>query len=238
MARATAQPSARPAILRVRCPGTSGSADFGMSYKRRSDVRSERTYPDDRPAPRCGTEQSHRAPCDAPMQSATCAFPKICCPLRGRCRPPRGWAGSSLHQPPGPLHFIGTRNLDGFERTGNRLQMAAGQMQVESGIADLGMAEQYLNGAQVGAGFQHVCREAVAKQMRRHALLDAGALASLVYGLPHNLRSNGHIRPPVVDRAWEQVGLGLHPAAVLTQRLQQLGAQENIATHCARGPVD
>jgi hypothetical protein len=35
-------------------------------------------------------------------------------------------------------------------------------MQIESGITDLGMAEQYLDGAQIGAGFQHVCREAVA----------------------------------------------------------------------------
>jgi hypothetical protein len=34
-------------------------------------------------------------------------------------------------------------------------------MQVESGIADLGMAEQYLDSAQVGAGFKHMCREAV-----------------------------------------------------------------------------
>ena len=36
---------------------------------------------------------------------------------RGRCQPPRGWAGSPLHQPPGPLHFIEARHLDGFERT-------------------------------------------------------------------------------------------------------------------------
>ena len=36
-----------------------------------------------------------------------------------------------------------------------------GQMQVEYSIADLGMAEQNLNGAQVGAGLQHVGGEAV-----------------------------------------------------------------------------
>jgi hypothetical protein len=34
-------------------------------------------------------------------------------------------------------------------------------MQVECGIANLGMAKQNLDGAQVGAGFQHVSREAV-----------------------------------------------------------------------------
>jgi hypothetical protein len=35
-------------------------------------------------------------------------------------------------------------------------------MQVECGIANLGMAEQYLDGAQVGASFEQVGREAVA----------------------------------------------------------------------------
>ena len=40
--------------------------------------------------------------------------------------------------------------------------MAAGQMKVECGIADLGMSEQNLDGAQVGPGFKHVRREAVA----------------------------------------------------------------------------
>ena len=39
--------------------------------------------------------------------------------------------------------------------------MAAGQMQVECCIADLGMAKQNLDGAQVSTGFKHVCCEAV-----------------------------------------------------------------------------
>jgi hypothetical protein len=30
--------------------------------------------------------------------------------------------------------------------------------------------------------------------MRRNALADAGAFTGLVHGLPHDLRSNGHIR--------------------------------------------
>jgi hypothetical protein len=48
-------------------------------------------------------------------------------------------------------------------------------MQVKCGITDLGMTKQNLDGAQVGAGFQHMGREAVSKQMRRNALLDARA---------------------------------------------------------------
>jgi hypothetical protein len=55
-----------------------------------------------------------------------------------------GGPANRFHRPPGAPYFIRTRNLDCFEWTGNRLQMATGQMQVGSGIADLGMAEQYL----------------------------------------------------------------------------------------------
>ena len=76
-------------------------------------------------------------------------------------------------------------------------------MQIESGISDLGMAEQYLNGAQVGAGFQHVSREAVSKQMGRNALADAGAFTSFVHSLAAQLRVvpllNGRVEGVHVD---------------------------------------
>src|SRR5579862_9539205 len=97
-------------------------------------------------------------------------------------------------------------------------------MQVKCGIADLGMAEKNLDGAQIGTGFEHVCREAVSKQMGRNALADGGAFTSLVHGFPDDLRSNGLICPPVVHCTWKQVGPGLHPAPVLAKSLQQLGA--------------
>src|SRR5271169_138316 len=125
------------------------------------DGRSERIDHDDRPVPRCGSGRWHRAPCDAAMQDATAAVPKSCCPFDGRCRPPQGWAGSSSDLPPGTLHLVRAGYLDGFERTGNRLQMAPGQVQIDGGMSELGVSEKNLNSAQVGAGFQHVCCEAV-----------------------------------------------------------------------------
>src|SRR3981189_1783357 len=67
------------------------------------DGRSGRTDRDDRPVPRCGIGRWHRAPCDEAMQDATAAVPKIYCPFDGRCRPPRGWVGSSPDLPPGAL---------------------------------------------------------------------------------------------------------------------------------------
>ena len=39
--------------------------------------------------------------------------------------------------------------------------MATGQVQVEGGVGELGMSEKNLDGAQVGAGLQHVSGKAV-----------------------------------------------------------------------------
>src|ERR1035437_825843 len=191
--------------------------------------RSGRTDRDDRPMPRCGSGRWHRTPCDAAMQDATAAVPKSCCPLRGRCRPPRGWAGSSPTLPPGALHIVRAGHLDGFQRTGHCLQMASGQVQVDSGVSELGMAEQNLDGAQVGAGFQHMSCETMPQAVRRYVLGDAGTLGGLVHSLPDDLLRNGDIGPPALHRAWEKIGLGLHPAPVLAQSLQQLRGQHYVA---------
>src|SRR5450631_1599980 len=149
------------------------------------------------------------------MQDATAAVPRNCCPFDGRCRPPRGWAGSSLHQSPGALYLVGSGHLDRFQRTGNRLQMAPGQVQVDGGVSELGVSEKDLDGAQVGAGFEHMRCEAMPQRMGRYVLGDAGTLSGLVHGLPDNLLCNGYVGPPALHRTWKKIGLGLHPSPVL-----------------------
>ena len=54
------------------------------------------------------------------------------------------------------------REREGIERAGGRAEMPLGQMQVDGGYFEVAMAEQDLNGAQVGAGFKKMCRETVA----------------------------------------------------------------------------
>jgi hypothetical protein len=49
-------------------------------------------------------------------------------------------------------------------------------MQVTSCGAKVGMPQQMLNRAEIGAGFQHVGRACVPEQMGMNALLKAGAL--------------------------------------------------------------
>ena len=63
-------------------------------------------------------------------------------------------------------------------------------------------------------------------------------LAASCHSRPDDLLSDRHIGPPVVHHAWEQVGLGLHPAPVLSQSLQKLGSQQNIAIAAALALMD
>src|ERR1035437_9197837 len=193
------------------------------------DGRSGRTDHDGRPVPRCGNGRWHRAPCDVAMQDATAAVPRNCCPLNGRYRPPPRWAGSSLHQPPGTLHLVRAGHLDGFQRTGNRLQMALGQVQVNGGVSELGVSEKHLDGAQIGAGFQPMGSEAMSKRMRRYVLGDPGTLGSLVHGLPDDLLCNGHVGPPALYCAWEKIGLGLHPSPVDRKSTRLNSSHANIS---------
>ena len=140
--------------------------------------------------------------------------------------------------PPGALHFVRAGHFDRFERAGNRLQVASGQVQVDGGVSELGMSEKNLDGAQVGAGFQHVRCETMSQRMRRYVLGDAGTLGGLVHSLPDDLLRNGHISPPALHRTWEQIGLGLHPAPVLAQGLQQLRGQQHVAIAAALALTD
>ena len=47
-----------------------------------------------------------------------------------------------------------SREREGIERAGGRAEMPLGQMQVDGGYFEVAVAEQYLDGAQVGAGFE------------------------------------------------------------------------------------
>jgi len=107
------------------------------------------------------TNDGIEAPCDAAMQGATAAVPRNCCPFGGRRRPPRGWAGSSLHPSPGVHYFVRPRHFDRFERAWNHLQVASGQVQIDGRVFELGVSEKHLDGAQIGACFEHMRGETV-----------------------------------------------------------------------------
>src|ERR1035438_1709507 len=109
--------------------------------------------------PQCGNGRWHRAPCDAAMPGAIRTSPKTCCPLRGRCRPPRGWAGSSLPEPPVSAALSSGCDRERIERVGDRIHMTPGEVEVDGGVIERSMAEQHLDGAQVRPCFKHVDRK-------------------------------------------------------------------------------
>ena len=53
------------------------------------------------------------------------------------------------------------RKRECIERAGGCAEMPLGQMQVDGRYFEVSMAEQDLNRAQVGAGFEKVCGEAM-----------------------------------------------------------------------------
>ena len=71
--------------------------------------------------------------------------------------------------------------------------MALRQVDVNHGFAQVGVAEQQLDGAQVGAGFEQMCGEAVAKGVRMERLVDAGAFGGFPTGVPDDLVADGVI---------------------------------------------
>jgi hypothetical protein len=53
------------------------------------------------------------------------------------------------------------RERERIERAGGRAEMPLRQMQIDGRYFEVAMTEQYLDSAQVGAGFKQMCGEAV-----------------------------------------------------------------------------
>ena len=63
--------------------------------------------------------------------------------------------------------------------------MPLGEMQVDGSDLEVAMAEQDLDGAQVGAGFEQVCGETMAQGVRMNApVVESSALGSDLAGTP------------------------------------------------------
>jgi hypothetical protein len=66
----------------------------------------------------------------------------------------------------GSLHLAayggGRRDGKPVERVGDGSEMLAGQMEIDGGVADVGVAKQFLDGGKVVAGFEQMSGIAVA----------------------------------------------------------------------------
>ena len=106
-----------------------------------------------------------------------------------------------------------SRPREGIERAGGRAEMPLEQMQVDSSDLEVAVAEQYLDGAQVGAGFKQVCREAMAQSVRMDVpVLKASPSCGNLQGSPEDLGGDRvTCRVPAVAR--KEPLLGLVPEA-------------------------
>ena len=102
-------------------------------------------------------------------------------------------------------------------------------MQVDAGRLQIRMAEQNLDGRQIGAIFQQVSREAMPQHVRDNAFLYTRVACGFGTGIPDRVAGHGLPYSAMPGATGKQVGLRLLPAPVLAERLQQLGAQWQVA---------
>ena len=68
------------------------------------------------------------------------------------------------------------------------MQVPTREMEIEDRVFELHVAEQQLDGAQVGAGLQQMCRVRVAEDVRGHVLVKLRAGRGTLTGIPDDFR--------------------------------------------------
>ena len=87
----------------------------------------------------------------------------------------------------GTAALIDAGELQFFDRVGDLVQVMLGQMQIPRRYLQIFMTKQKLDGAQVGSGFKQMRCPAVANQVGRDSLANAGPPGRFVAGAPHDL---------------------------------------------------
>ena len=86
-----------------------------------------------------------------------------------------------------PAALVDVGELQFFDRVSDLLQAMRGKMQIPRCYFQILMTQQKLDGAQIGAGFKQMGCPAVANQMGRHCLADAGSPGRFRADAPHGL---------------------------------------------------
>src|ERR1700688_4955323 len=152
-----------------------------------------------------------------------------------RHRPPPEEAGScALCR----LSFSSDREC--IQRTAGGAEMPPGEMQIDRRLLKVAMPEQHLAGAQVGAGVEQMRGKAVAQSVGMDVLVfKAGACGGLLTGVPENLGGDRMTRRmPSVAGEQPIGGLAFQPAPVDAERIEQLGAEHDIAVLASLASAD
>src|ERR1700756_4233500 len=93
---------------------------------------------------------------------------------------------------------------EAVQRVRDCLQVSLRQMQILSGSLQVTMTEQNLDGAQVGAAFQQMCRPAMTQRVRSNAFAEPSMASRFLAGEPHTFVRDGLFRSAPRIAAGEQ----------------------------------
>src|SRR5208282_4107845 len=93
--------------------------------------------------------------------------------------------------------------LQRIQRTRGSVQVALRKMQVDGGLFQIAMAQQDLNGAEIGTRFEQMSGEAVAQRVRMNSFLEVRALGGFMTRMPNGFRIDG-LATVMVAVAWKQ----------------------------------
>jgi len=117
-----------------------------------------------------------------------------------------------------------------IQRTGRGAEVALREMDVDGSILETSVAEEKLNGAQIGARFEQVCGEAVTKSMGMKRFANTGALGGFAAGLPDHLIANRIICiVPAATGKQPDGWFANEPAIMVAQFVEQTGAEHDVA---------
>src|SRR5208337_4033369 len=129
--------------------------------------------------------------------------------------------------------------LQRIQGTGGRVKMTPRKMQVDGGLFQIAMAQQDLNGAEIGTRFEQMSGEAVAQRVRMNSFLEVRALGGFMTRMPNGFRIDG-LATVMVAVAWKQPDAWFSSQAVpvLAQFFEQLGAEQHIAISAPFAALD
>ena len=129
--------------------------------------------------------------------------------------------------------------LQQVQGTGGGVKMALRKMQIDGGLFQIAVAQQDLNGAEIGAGFEQVSGEAVTQRVGMNLFLDAGSLGGFPAGVPDGFGVDGLITA-MVAVAGKQPGAGFspQPMPMCTQFIEQLGTEHDITIPASLAALD
>src|SRR5580700_6319409 len=120
-------------------------------------------------------------------------------------------------------------DVEGLQRTGGSADRAGGDHQILRRGAETAMAEQQLDGAQIGAGFQQMHREGVAQRMRGNRLADAAQQPHC----PAGVFDGGWIDRLAGSSAGKQPLSWTGAVPIVPQYIEELGRQHDVAVLAA-----